>query len=206
MPALFALGDKVIKNPGMSYFLAFGSFAMLLMVDFQGSRLDRLRSQALLGLTCAMFVCLGTLVSQSTALATIVMFIVAFAVLFSGIVSSVIASATTPLLLSFILPVTVPGPASQIPERVAGWGIAAVVSLFAITFLWPSAVAYPDRGPRDRRLPCDRGADPGRDGVDHRGGTAELRGRLRAGARRRRTPRSTRSTSCSWVRPIARPA
>jgi hypothetical protein len=146
MPALFALGDKVIKNPGMSYFLAFGSFAMLLMVDFQGSRLDRLRSQALLGLTCAVFVCLGTLVSQSTALATIGMFIVAFAVLFSGIVSSVIASATTPLLLSFILPVTIPGPTSAIPERAAGWGIAAFVSLFAITFLWPSAVAYPVEG------------------------------------------------------------
>ncbi|HUY59605.1 MAG TPA: FUSC family protein [Solirubrobacteraceae bacterium] len=143
MPALFALGDRVIANPEMSYFLAFGSFAMLLLVDFSGSRLDRLRSQALLGVTCALFICLGTLVSQSTALAAIGMFIVAFAVLFSGVVSSVIASATTPLLLSFILPVTVPGTASQIPDRVAGWGMAAVVSLFAITFLWPSAVAFP---------------------------------------------------------------
>jgi len=143
MPALFALGDRVIANPEMSYFLAFGSFAMLLLVDFGGSRLDRLRSQALLGVTCALFICLGTLVSQSTALAAIGMFIVAFAVLFSGVVSSVIASATTPLLLSFILPVTVPGSASQIPDRVAGWGMAAVVSLFAITLLWPSAVAFP---------------------------------------------------------------
>jgi hypothetical protein len=146
MPALFALGDKVIKNPTMSYFLAFGSFAMLLLVDFQGSRLDRLRSQTLLGVTCSVFICLGTLVSQSTALATIGIFIVAFAVLFSGIVSSVIASATTPLLLSFILPVTIAGPPSQIPARVAGWAIAAFVSLFAITFLWPSAVAYPVEG------------------------------------------------------------
>ncbi len=143
MPALFALGDRVIANPEMSYFLAFGSFAMLLLVDFGGSRLDRLRSQALLGVMCALFICLGTLVSQSTALAAIGMFIVAFAVLFSGVVSSVIASATTPLLLSFILPVTVPGTVSQIPDRVAGWGMAAVVSLFAITLLWPSAVAFP---------------------------------------------------------------
>jgi hypothetical protein len=146
MPALFALGDKVIKNPTMSYFLAFGSFAMLLLVDFQGSRLDRLRSQTLLGVTCSVFICLGTLVSRSTALATIAIFVIAFAVLFSGIVSSVIASATTPLLLSFILPVTIPGPPSQIPARVAGWAIAAFVSLFAITFLWPSAVAYPVEG------------------------------------------------------------
>ena len=68
MPALFALGDKVIGNPTMSYFIAFGSFAMLLLVDFQGTRLDRLRSQALLGVTCIVLICLGTLVSQSTVL------------------------------------------------------------------------------------------------------------------------------------------
>jgi hypothetical protein len=146
MPGLFAFGDKVIANPEMSYFLAFGSFAMLLMVDFAGSRLDRLRSQALLGFTCAVFVCLGTLVSQTTVLAAIGMFVVGFAVLFSGVVSSVIASATTPLLLSFILPVAVPGPVSQIPDRVAGWGLAAAVSLVAITVLWPSAVAFPVDG------------------------------------------------------------
>lgn len=143
MPALFALADKVIANPNISYFIAFGSFAMLLLVDFPGSRLDRIRAQSLLGLACVVTICLGTLLSRSTVLATIGMFVVGFVVLFSGIVSSVIASATTPLLLAFILPVTVPGPASQIPDRVAGWAIAAAVSLVAITVLWPSAVAYP---------------------------------------------------------------
>jgi len=146
MPGLFALADKVIANPIMSYFVAFGSFAMLLLVDFQGSRLDRLRAQTLLGVSCAVLICFGTLLSRSTALAVIGMFVIGFVVLFSGVVSSVIASATTPLLLAFILPVTVPGPLSQIPERVAGWGIAAAVSLVAITILWPSAVAFPVEG------------------------------------------------------------
>ncbi|MDE3132408.1 MAG: FUSC family protein, partial [Acidobacteriota bacterium] len=143
MPGLFALGNKVIANPTMSYFIAFGAFAMLLLVDFGGSRLDRLRSQASLGLACVVLICLGTLVSQSPALAAIGMFVVGFGVLFSAVVSSVIASATTPLLLAFILPVTVPGPLSQIPDRIAGWGLSAGVSLVAITVLWPSPVAYP---------------------------------------------------------------
>jgi len=146
MPALFALGDKVIANPNISYFIAFGSFAMLLLVDFPGSRLDRIRAQSLLGLSCAVLICFGTLLSRSTALAAIGMFVAGFVVLFSGIVSSVIASATVPLLLAFILPVTVPGPLSQIPDRVAGWAIAAAVSVVAITLLWPSAVAYPIEG------------------------------------------------------------
>jgi hypothetical protein len=143
MPAMFAIGDKVIANPIMSYFIAFGSFAMLLLVDFQGSRLDRVRSQALLGIACAVMICLGTLLSRSTALAAIGMFVIAFVVLFSAVVSSVLASATTPLLLAFILPVNVPGPVSQIPERIAGWGLAAGVSLLAITILWPTPVVFP---------------------------------------------------------------
>ena len=79
-------------------------------------------------------------------LAAVGMFVVAFAVLFSGDRELGDRGATTPLLLSFILPVTVPGPASQIPDRVAGWGLAAAVSLFAITVLWPSPVAYPVEG------------------------------------------------------------
>ena len=140
---MFAFGDKVIGNPVMSYFIAFGSFAMFLLVDFQGSRIDRARSQTLLGIACAVMICLGTLASRTTALAVIGMFALALVVLFSAIVSSVIASATTPLLLAFILPVSLPGPASQIPERVAGWGLAAAVSVIAITVLWPSPVAFP---------------------------------------------------------------
>ncbi|MEA2482524.1 MAG: hypothetical protein QOC55_471, partial [Thermoleophilaceae bacterium] len=34
MPAMFALGDKVIANPALATFAAFGSFAMLVLVDF----------------------------------------------------------------------------------------------------------------------------------------------------------------------------
>ncbi len=96
-----------------------------------------------MGISCIVLICLGTLVSQSTAVATIAMFVVAFVVLFSGVVSSVIASATTPLVLAFILPVTVPGPASQIPDRVAGWAIATVAAMIATRVLWPSPVAFP---------------------------------------------------------------
>ena len=55
--------------------------------------------------------------------------------LFSAVVSSVIASATTSLLLSYILPVSLPGPASQIPDRIAGWGMAAGASVIAIAVL-----------------------------------------------------------------------
>ena len=146
MPGLFAFGDKVLGEPVVATFMAFGSFAMLLLVDFPGPVRDRLRDQAALVLACGVLICLGTLASRSTAAAAIVMALVAFAVLFSGSVSSVLAGASTALLLAFILPVSLPAGASAIPDRLAGWGIAGGVSLFAIALLWPAPVRNPVRG------------------------------------------------------------
>ncbi len=145
MPSLFALGDKVIGNPALATFAAFGSFAMLLMVDFSGSIRDRLQNQAALGIACAVLICLGTLASRTTWVAASAMAVVAFVVLFAGVVSSVLVGATTTLLLAFILPVSLAAPASSIPERVAGWGLAATASLLAISLLWPSPARNPIR-------------------------------------------------------------
>jgi uncharacterized membrane protein YccC len=143
MPAMFAIGDKVIANPMVATFAAFGSFAMLLLVDFGGPLRERLQAQATLAVVASVLVCLGTLVSQTIWLAAVAMALVAFAVIFAGVVSSVLAGASTSLLLAFILPVTLPGPASSIPDRLAGWGMAAGAAFLAVALLWPT----PTRGP-----------------------------------------------------------
>jgi hypothetical protein len=145
MPSMFALGDKVIANPILATFAAFGSFAMLLLVDYRGTIRDRVLAQAALGVSCAVLICLGTLCAQATWLAVVGMAVVAFVVVFASVVSSVLAGATTALLLAFILPVSFPGPLSSIPDRVAGWGLAAAASVLAISLLWPSPVRNPVR-------------------------------------------------------------
>jgi uncharacterized membrane protein YccC len=143
MPAVFALGDQVIARPELATFGAFGSFAMLLLVDFPGSLGDRLRAQLTLALACGVLITLATLASQATWVAALSMTVAGFAIIFAGVVSSVLAGATTTLLLAFILPVSLAGPASSIPDRLAGWGLAAVASLPAIALLWPA----PERDP-----------------------------------------------------------
>jgi uncharacterized membrane protein YccC len=143
MPAMFALGDKVIENPAVATFAAFGSFAMLLLVDFGGPMRARLQAQVALSLTGCAFVCLGTLASRTVWISAVAMAVIGFAVIFSGVVSSVLAGASTSLLLAFILPVTNPAPISAIPDRVAGWGMAAGAALLAVFLLWPT----PARGP-----------------------------------------------------------
>ncbi len=145
MPALFALGDKVIGNGDVATFAAFGSFALLLLVDFGGSIRDRVQAQATLALTGAVFVGLGTLASRQVWLAATAMAVVGFAVIFAGVVSSTLAGATTSLLLAFILPVSLPGPVSAVPDRLAGWAMASVASVIAVAVLWPAPVRDPLR-------------------------------------------------------------
>ena len=138
MPAMFALGDKVIGNPQLATFAAFGSFAMLLLADFGGPMAERLQAQAALAVTGGVFVCLATLASQTAWLAAVAMAVVGFGVIFAGVVSSVLAGATTALLLAFILPVSLVAPASAVPDRLAGWGMAAGAALVATALLWPA--------------------------------------------------------------------
>ncbi len=145
MPAMFAFAKVVIGDATVATFAAFGSFAMLLLVDFAGPMRTRLQAQVALALACGVLISIATLCSNSTVAAVAAMTVVAFGVLFAGVVSSVLASSTTTLLLAFILPVTLPGPASQIPERLAGWGLAALASLPAIALLWPAPAQDPVR-------------------------------------------------------------
>jgi uncharacterized membrane protein YccC len=146
MPAMFALGDKVIGNPQLATFAAFGSFAMLLLVDFGGPMPERLQAEAALAVTGGVFVCLATLASQTAWLAAVAMAVVGFGVIFAGVVSSVLAGATTALLLAFILPVSLAAPVSAVPSRLAGWGMAGGVALVATALLWPAPVRDRLRG------------------------------------------------------------
>ena len=74
------------------------------------------------------------------------MAVVGFGVIFAGVVSSVLARATTSLLLAFILPVSLAGPMSSVPDRLAGWGMAGGAALVAVVLLWPAPTRDPLRG------------------------------------------------------------
>ncbi len=78
-------------------------------------------------------------------MAVVAMTVVGFGVLFVGVVSSVLAGSSTSLLLAFVLPVTLPGSASDIPARLGGWGAASAVSILAIRLLWPAPARDPLR-------------------------------------------------------------
>ncbi|MCU1362225.1 MAG: hypothetical protein JWM55_53 [Acidimicrobiaceae bacterium] len=138
MPALFAFCVEVADNSAMATYAAFGSIALLMLVDFSGSLRARLQAQAWLCVTGAVLIGLGTLTSQTLWLSVLAMGVVAVVVLFSGVLSSVIASAATSLLLVFILSTAEAGPVAIIPDRLAGWGLASLASLVAVGLFWPA--------------------------------------------------------------------
>jgi len=137
MPAVFALADKVIQQPQTSIFAAFGSFAVLVLVDFGGAWRGRLLAYLGLGCVGATFITLGTLCSRNAWLAAGAMAVVGFCTLFSGVFGGYFAAASTGALLTFVLPVTIPAPDAAIPDRLEGWGLAAGAGICAVMLIWP---------------------------------------------------------------------
>ena len=137
MPAVFALADKVIGQPQTSLFAAFGSFAMLVLVEFGGPWRARFLAYVGLAWVGALFITLGTLCSRHPWLGAGAMAAVGFGTIFSGLISGYFAAATTGALLTFVLPVTIPASNSAIPDRLEGWGLATGAGICAVMLLWP---------------------------------------------------------------------
>jgi uncharacterized membrane protein YccC len=137
IPSVFAFADKVIGQPQSSIFAAFGSFALLVLVEFAGP--PRARFLAYLGLACVgtLFITLGTLCSRNPWLGAGAMAAVGFGTLFSGVISGYFAAAATGAILTFVLPVTIPAPNSAIPDRLEGWGLAVGAGICAVMLFWP---------------------------------------------------------------------
>jgi uncharacterized membrane protein YccC len=138
VPAAFAIGLEVFDDPQMALFCAFGSLGTLIFVDFGGTR--QMRLLAYLGMFAAgtVTISLGTLCSQTTWLAVVMMALVGFAILFAGVIDGYLAAASLVLILTFVIATMVQADPSEIPDRLAGWGVAALFSLIAIFGLWPS--------------------------------------------------------------------
>src|SRR5580692_3811578 len=137
IPSLFALTFEGFGNLQMALFAAFGGFASLIMASFGGSRRDKLVAHLGLAVTGSLGLIIGTAVSGITWLATLVTIPVAFGIFFAGVAGPNAASGVTAALLAYVLPVASPGAASMIPDRLAGWWLASVVSTAAVLLFSP---------------------------------------------------------------------
>jgi uncharacterized membrane protein YccC len=135
IPSLFALTFEGFGNLQMALFAAFGGFASLVMASFGGSRRDKLIAHLGLAVIGSLGLIIGTAVNGITWLAVLVTIPVTFGIFFAGVAGPNAAAGVTAALLLYVLPVATPGTISMIPDRLAGWWLAAVVSTAAVLLI-----------------------------------------------------------------------
>ena len=143
VPPLFALTYEGFGNLQMALFAAFGGFASLIFAAFGGTRRDKLTAHFTLALVGSVALIIGTAVSGITWLAVVVTIPVACGIFFAGVAGPNAASGITAALLPYVLPVATPGGVGTIPDRLAGWWLASVVSTAVV-------LAIPAPSPGDR--------------------------------------------------------
>jgi uncharacterized membrane protein YccC len=143
IPPLFALTYEGIGNAQMATFTAFGGFASLVVASFGGSRRDKAAAHLGLAVIGSIGLIIGTSVSGVKWLAVLVTIPVAFGIFFAGVAGPNAASGVTAAMFPYVLSVVTRGTVSMIPDRLAGWWLASVVSAVAVLVLSP-------RSPGDR--------------------------------------------------------
>src|SRR5256885_2549091 len=137
IPPVLAFTIFVLHGGQNVIFAVFGCFALLVMSDFGGQRPARAIAYVTATVVGAALVALGTLASESAGVAAGVMFVVGFAIAFSRVFGGYLAAAQTGMLLSFVIAVSIPAPATAIPTRAGAWVMAGVISTLAGVLLWP---------------------------------------------------------------------
>jgi hypothetical protein len=137
IPVIFAIAHVYFSSAQVGLFAAFGSFSLLLLVEFTGPVRTRVVSYLTLFAVSAGLIAIGTAASTNKVAAVVSMAVVGFVVLFAGILAPRVATASTAALLLFVLPVAVAQPASAIGDRLLGWVLAGVGAIGGCLLLWP---------------------------------------------------------------------
>jgi uncharacterized membrane protein YccC len=136
MPASFALATLLLPGAATP-FAAFGSFILLAMVAFAGRPVPRLI--AWLGLVAAgcVLIAVGTVLSTCPAFIGVAAAgLICFVIFFLGVINPYIAAARNGAVLTLALPLMIEAPNSAIPDRLAGWLLAAAICIPATYLLW----------------------------------------------------------------------
>src|ERR1700743_2531200 len=148
IPSLFALTFEGFGNLQMALFAAFGGVASLIMASFGGSRRDKIVAHLGLAVIGSLGLIIGTAVNGITWLAVLVTIPVTFGIFFAGVAGPNAAAGLPAALLPYVLPVATPGTISMIPDRLAGWWLAAVVSTAVVPLIPHATPGGPARGGR----------------------------------------------------------
>jgi hypothetical protein len=136
LPSLIALAFFVIRQPEVAGFTIFGTFAHLVMVNYDPTWRVRSAECAMLTGLGAVGVGLGTLASANVWFAVSGAIVIGFLAEFSKVVAGRIAVIRTALLLAFMLAVAIPSPVPSVRPNLEGWLLSGIAAQLALLSLW----------------------------------------------------------------------
>jgi Fusaric acid resistance protein-like len=138
LPALFGLLIFFVNDVQAAGFAVFGTFAHLVMKNYDPQRRKRLLQLLTLTFGGVFMICWATAVSSWLWLAVLSSCVAGFATQTASVLGKSTDGSRTVLLLAFLLAVTSPAsPASMVP-RLGGWMLSGVVAFLVILTTWIS--------------------------------------------------------------------
>jgi uncharacterized membrane protein YccC len=139
----FYLCRYVLDNVAMAPYALFGAVALGALSQIPGSPRQRARTLLVVLPVGWVLVCLGTLLSVNTALATAGMFVLGFVVSFAGVGGPRLVGLAAGLQLLYILPCFPPYDPGSLGWRLAGLTLAVLLLAAAELVLWPDPTPEP---------------------------------------------------------------
>lgn len=135
IPLAAAASFAVAGDGQAPVFAIIGSIALLIAVDFPGTRTTRAAAYAGLAVTGAVLITLGTLAAPNPWVTVPLCFAVGALVSFLGLLSATLAAGQRATLMTFLLPICTPvGP---LADRLLGWLLALLICVPTALFLVP---------------------------------------------------------------------
>jgi hypothetical protein len=136
VPLLFAVALLAIKQPEMAGSAVLGTFAHLVLVNYDSAGTARFAQSAMLTFLGVIAISLGTLASESVWLAVGGAVVVGVLSEMPALAGGHIAAIRRALLVAFMFAVAVPAPAHSVFPYLAGWIMAGIIGQPALLLIW----------------------------------------------------------------------
>jgi uncharacterized membrane protein YccC len=133
----FLVGRYVVDDPQAATYGALTPIALLVLGEVGGSAGARLRAYVAALCGAAVLVVVGTVVSDDTAAASVLMFVVALVVSLAAVAGPNATGLARALILVFVVSCGIPAADDAIPARLAGLAVGGACAAAAALVLWP---------------------------------------------------------------------
>jgi len=145
VPVAMALGLLLFPGTPAALIAAFGVLVTVAIADFGGMRGEQARSIGGMAIAGAVVLTIGVLVGDRPWLAVVATFFVTAALTYVVLLHGAVASGAPPVLIMYVVSVSLGVPLSSLGPILGGWAIAMALALPITLFVVPRRTTAPVR-------------------------------------------------------------